>query len=195
MASTLFVSAVTIAVGALFSAQATFTRIQAVTTSMDSANAVMEVMTRSLRYGSEIYCGATVMDALKNYRQSCSASGNVAIVFKPADAVLSDDRVGFYVSNNKIYEYQHLSGVDVTPDIVLTSDDLQVSVLRFYVSGSNTSAEAVSAGSLENSDPTTDYDQPKVTVLVGGKTISTRSNIPPVSFALQSAVSLRSIDY
>lgn len=180
IAVSLFSTAVVIGIGALYSAQHINVKLQATRTIMDSLNLSLEVMTRNMRYGSNFYCGTGSSD-LGLLRKNCpyikgSASGGGSIVFKPVDGGLND-RLAYYVDNNHLME--KISGADAKQ---ISSDDIFVDNLRFYVVGAKKSSESLG-----------DTDQPMVTILLSGRTKdSDRSQL--VSFVLQSSVTTRNTD-
>lgn len=182
----LFTTIITIATGALFSAQAVNTKLQQTQIILDGVNLAMEEVVREVRYGSVFYCTNAVPGSTPD-RQSCAyPSGNSVLVFKPADALTvnnsSNDRVAYYLSNGALYKQSFPEGVASTP-LQITTSDVTIEGLRFYVKG----AETTSAS-------TPDYRQPIVTVAMSGVTRPTQPHITPVHFSVQTTAASRKLD-
>lgn len=208
VSTALFVSVITIAVGALFTAQNVNSRLQATHIILDGMSLSFELMSREIRYGSVLYCGSNTLPFPLTsvlYRTSCKfdatdvvgSPGGTTLVFRPVDAVLANDRIGFYLSNGKIYKWEYTSGI-VGPARQITSDDIVVDSMRFFVTGANTTAQAISNGNIENgSAGVTDVFQPVVTVLITGSITSKASDNrqgQKIKFQLQTTVTPRGLD-
>lgn len=183
VAVALFSTAVVIGIGALYSAQQINTKLQATRVIMDSLNLSLEVMTRNMRYGSNFYCGTGSGDIISTSRHNCPYSISLdsnghSIVFKPVDATLDIQRVAYYVDTNNHLIEQTLYHDGVTPDVIkqISSDDIIIDNLRFYVKGAEL--------------PPADTDQPMVTMILSGKTKDSKV-LQKVTFVLQSSVTTR----
>ncbi len=182
----LFTTIITIATGALFSAQAVNTKLQQTQIILDGVNLAMEEVVREVRYGSIFYCSNAVPQNTPD-RQSCAyPTGNSVLTFKPADAMTvnnsSNDRVSYYLLNGALYKQNFPEGVASTP-LQITTSDVTIESLKFYVKG----AETTSAG-------TPDYRQPVVIVAISGVTRPTQPHITPVRFSVQTTASSRKLD-
>ncbi len=182
----LFTTVITIATGALFSAQAINTKLQQTQIILDGVNLAMEEMIRDMRYSSVFYCSSTVPQTPPN-RQNCAyPNGGSAIVFKPATGLTannsSNDRVAYYLSSGVLYKQTFPEGVAGTP-LQVTTSDVRIEGLTFYLKG----AEATSAG-------TPDYVQPVITVALSGVTRPTQPHVTPVHFTVQTTTSSRKLD-
>lgn len=182
----IFSIVIVVGVGALYSAQSINIKLQATHIIMDGINLSLEVMTRNIRYGSSFYCASDLNDATgdgvglsKNCLYSTvSTSGGGKIVFKPVSGGVND-RIAYYVDNNKhLTETLYVNGI-VSTTKQISSDDLIIENLRFYVIGANKLP--------------TDSDQPMVTLTISGKTKVSKTS-QEVSFVLQSSVVTRNSD-
>ncbi len=198
VASSVFVTGATFAFSALFAAEAAYARVDKLRSVMDSLNISMEVMTRNIRYGTIFFCGESITDPFIEYRKSCphilgsTQAGGSVLVFKPVDAVVQTDRIGFYVEDGKLYQYNNTTSL--TSPVQLTTDDVHIESVRFFLRGANTTQTAVDAGNTENSDATVDMEQPIITIVLAGRTnVGSRENFT-TSFELESSVTPRSID-
>lgn len=163
---------IVVAVGSVFVAQSLNTRVQAAQMSLDSLNLSLNLMTRNIRYGQVFYCGNNITMPLSQVilRQDCplvvsdiSERPNNTIAFRPVGAVSLNDRVGYYVNNKKLYEWRYTNGFTSAKQI--TSDDVEIITLHFFVSGAYTTPRAVTDGNRENTGGLTDYAQPMITIV------------------------------
>lgn len=201
VAVSLFVTIVTLAMGALFQAQSINAKLQANQTILDGMNLSFETMTRDIRYGTIFYCDTFIPDpAVLMKRKSCpfdlsliSVPGTV-IFFKPVDAVDPNDRIGYYASSSRIYKWIYSNGTIEIPQPI-TSEDVSIDVLQFYVTGANTTQQAVDNGNTENATTSSpDNVQPVINVVATGKTVVEKNQNEQVKFELQSTVAPRGID-
>ena len=199
VAVSLFVTIVTLAMGALFQAQSVNARLQANQTILDGMNLSFETMTRDIRYGSIFYCDTTVPTPVAVMkRKSCpfdlGTSPGTTIFFMPVDAVDPNDRVGYYASSSKIYKWSYTNGSLDEPRPI-TSDEVAIDILNFYVTGANTTQQAVDNGSEENATSSTpDNLQPIINVAITGSTKVEKTTNEQVKFELQTTISPRGID-
>ena len=186
----LFSSVMTLATGALYTSQAVNTKLQETQSILDNANLSMEVIARDIRYGSDFYCTSEPLVFQSNLkRRSCpysKTSTSTYLYFKPASAITSDDRVGYYLANSVLMKDEYTNGVRTTYQI--TSNDVTVKSLIFYVTGAQTSDAS------NDVDNVSDYDQPLITLSFTGVTKPTKSKVIPVSFTMQTTVAARELD-
>ena len=186
IAVAVFSMALVVGVGALYSAQSINTKLQATHIIMDSVNLSLEVMTRNIRYGSSFYCASDLNDNSGNSTGSTNnckydpiviTSGGGKIVFKPVGSTVSD-RIAYYLdSSNRLTEAYSTDGGVTFPQIKqISSDEVSITGLRFYVIGSKPSP--------------TDTDQPMITMILSGKT-KTSGGKQEASFVLQSSITSR----
>lgn len=185
VAVAVFSSAVIIGVGALYSAQQINVRLQATRTVMDSLNTSLEIMVRDVRYGSSFYCGAG--GEISNSRKSCNlASGGGEKIFFNVGSELgagSGDRMVYYLNtDNQLVEGKSSDGGFNFVYKKISSDEIIIDNLHFYVSGAN-----------KTSDVPSDKDQPVITIIISGKT-KPFGKLPSVPFVLQTSVTTRNID-
>ena len=203
VAVALFVTIVTLGMGALFQAQSVNARLQANQVILDGMNLSFETMTRDIRYGTIFYCSTEVSinPSTSNVRKSCpfdislfTAGPGTTIVFKPVDAVDPSDRVGYYASSSKIYRWSYTNGTVEQPRPV-TSDEIEIDTLYFYVTGANTTQQAIDNGNVENATSSVpDNLQAVINVVAIGKTAVKQKNGDQLKFQLQTTVAPRGID-
>lgn len=184
----IFTTVITIAVGALFSAQAVNTRLEQTQSVLDGVNLATEVIIRDIRYGSHFYCSTVLPNPIIVSPQECSypTSGTV-LVFKPTmslpgTADPDNDRVAYYVSNGMIYKNLYPYGGTVQTQQI-SSNDVDVERLAFYSEGLQPSTGAGA-----------DNNQPLITMVLAGVTIPRKVTTIPVSFSVQTSGSSRLLD-
>jgi len=191
----LFSSIATLSLGALLNAQTINTRLQETQSIIDNVNLSSQTIVREIRFGSEFHCASILPETLTvipTKRQNCpyGTTGGTVLIFKPADAENDLDRVAYYATSGILYKDQYINdGVHSTSTVLqMTSDDVNVKSLLFYVDGAQTSDGS------NDENGAIDYKQPLVTILLSGATRPTGKNSPPASFDLETAVSSREID-
>lgn len=184
----LFTAIITIATGSLFSAQAINLRLQESQIILDGVNLTSEVMIRDMLYGSNFYCDTSAPVNPIVSRKSCSyssTSGGQIILFKPVMALPSSpdpslDRVVYRMNNGVIYKDEYAGGVVANlKTYQVTSSDVFVSSLKFYVTG----AEGYP-----------DLNQTMITMIISGSTLPTGSKNKIVPFSVETSVSVRGLD-
>ncbi len=194
----IFINVITIATGALYSAQAVNTRLEQTQTVLDGVNLATEVIVRDIRYGSNFYCdnSSSVPLPVPTLRKSCpySAGGGNVLVFKPTTALAGTtnqnaDRVAYYLSNGVLYKNEYPSGGTMRTYQV-TASNVSIGTLAFYATGLNSSlgTPSVDYGSLS------DNNQPLITLVISGVTIPQKRSVQPVTFSLQTSASSRTLD-
>jgi type II secretory pathway pseudopilin PulG len=186
----LFSSIATLSLGALFNAQSINARLQETQIILDNVNLSTQTITRDIRFGTEFYCATTLPSVVPTVRKNCTAkdtSGGAVLVFKPSDATNDLDRVAYYVKNGVLYKdvYPYLGSTTV---LQMTSDDVNMSSLIFYVDGAQTSD-----GSNDDANAI-DYKQPFITMILSGITKPSKASTPPSAFDIQTSISPRELD-
>ena len=192
----LFTSVITIATGALFSAQAINTQLEQKQIVLDGVNLVMDTIAREIRYGSVFYCSnseSISSISIPTQRQDCplgnqsgQSGGGQILIFKPSIQLegsdnYDNDRVAYYMKNGIIYKDEYPSGGTPRTNIMITTPDVNVSKLFFFVSGTPGMSSS-------------DFNQPVVTIAISGNTITSKKNISSEFFNLQTSVSSRRLD-
>ncbi|MFA6608428.1 MAG: prepilin-type N-terminal cleavage/methylation domain-containing protein [Candidatus Paceibacterota bacterium] len=188
----LFTTVITIATGSLFSAQAINVRLEQSQVILDGVNLAVEVMARDMWYGSSFYCDVSIPGSLLISRKSCpysTSSGGSVLIFKPVVGFPSTtnaslDRTAYYLSNGIIYKDEYVEGnVNNKKTYQITSSDVLIKALTFFVIGAESSQAS-----------TPDLNQPIITMIVSGTTLSYNAEINSVPFSVQTSVSARGLD-
>lgn len=185
----LFTTIITIATGALFSAQAINVRLEQTQTIFDGVHLSLETMSRDIRYGTDFYCDTTVPAVVPLVRHDCSYAdgGGTVLIFKPTATLSSSDRVAYYIQDGGLYKNEYSNSI-LVDTYRITPVDAVIDSLAFYVRG------AQSSSGLQDVANAVDYEQPLITVSLSGATNPTRPNTPPVRFSVQTSVSTRGVD-
>ena len=171
----IFLTALTIILGALVSINDAARKARSERVVFDNLSAAIDSMSRSMRVGSNFYCGSCVGDldfplTPKNcpMTDELGNGGNVCVAFEgqQGDANNADDQIVYKLSGRSI-ERSINSGGAYLP---LTAPELNISSLKFYIYG------ATPAG-----------DQPVVTMLVRGSASTTLRTA--TKFDIQTTVS------
>jgi len=167
VATTIFTIVMLIGMGALVTSSNTAKKAKAMRTAMDNVSFAMESMTRSLRMGKDYSCGGATGGDCPN--------GGDSIAFTPAD-----NPPGSHPAGSRDTSYQingsTLVRCGATGCIDMTSEDVDISYLQFYVNGS---------------DPL-DLIQPSVYIVIKGS-VTIRGE--ESKFAIQTMTSQRSAEY
>lgn len=188
----LFSSIATLSLGTLFNAQTINGRLQETQAILDNINLSSQTIVRDIRFGSEFYCGVYMPAPLPLVRRDCaygadgSAGGHV-LIFKSPDAINDKDRVSYYVKNGILYKDDYPFGGATTTQ-QMTSDDVNIISLIYYVEGAYTSDGSSDYGNLS------DLKQPLITLLISGVTKPANAAIIPTPFNLETVISVRDID-
>lgn len=189
----IFIGVMTIAVGALFSAQVVNTRLEQTQSILDGVNLATEVIVRDMRYGSNFYCDTSIPFPMTSLRKGCAyPSVGTVLIFRPATA-LSDstdsalDRVAYYLSEGVLYKDEYPYGASKRT-YQITATDVEVRMLSFYAAGLNSTTGASDYASFS------DNDQPLITMVISGVTIPTKKTVQPVTFSVQTSGSSRALD-
>lgn len=167
----IFTIAVLIAVGALVSINEANQKIQSMRALMDNLNFALENISRTLRTGSAYHCGSA---GSITSPQDCPVTGADYIVLEGSggSGASSNDQIVFRLSNGQIQKSIDSGGTFLG----MTSPDITITTLKFYVSG----ATAL------------DAKQPKILLLVGGTAQAGKGLVS--EFHLQTTISQRLVD-
>lgn len=204
IASSIFVTAMTIAIEALFAVQHSYARVDGLRLVMDNLNNSFDLISRDVRYGSVFFCSNNIEDTYRTYRQGCpflwssypgvSLEGGTALMFKPSGAVAANVRKGYYLSGGKVYEYV-LDTLGATSTLPITGDDVYIDTLRFFVQGANTTQTVMTNDSTANAPGSTaDNFQPVITMIIAGRAIISNTKSGDSHFQLQTTITARHID-
>lgn len=186
----LFTSIATLSLGALFNAQTINGRLQETQAILDNINLSTQTVIRDIRFGSDFYATSSLPIIVPTVRRNCIYGGpNVCsvLIFRPSDAVDDLDRVAYYINNGVLYKDSYPK-TGATETLQMTSDEVTIKSITFYVKGANTSD-----GSSDDLGAT-DYEQPLIIMLITGITKPSTRSIAPVTFSMQSSMSARELD-
>ncbi len=189
----IFISVMTIAVGALFSAQVVNTRLEQTQAILDGVNLATEVIVRDIRYGSNFYCDTAIPFPMTTLRKGCIyPSGGTVLIFRPTLALTGStnqtlDRVAYYLSNGVLYKDEYPYGGTMRT-YQITATDVNIQNLAFYATGLNSTTGTSDYASVS------DYNQPLITMVISGVTIPTKKTVQPVTFSVQTSGSSRALD-
>ncbi len=189
----IFISVITIATGALFSAQVVNTRLEQTQAVLDGVNLATEVIVRDMRYGASFYCDTSIPFPMTTVRKSCEyPTGGTVLIFKPTVSLAGTanhnlDRVAYYLSGGVLYKDEYPSG-GTTRTSQITASDVNIQKLSFYATGLNSTAGTVDYAGAS------DYNQPLITMVISGVTIPRKKTTQPVTFSVQTSASSRALD-
>jgi prepilin-type N-terminal cleavage/methylation domain-containing protein len=189
----LFSVILSIAVGALLSAQLVNTKLEQTQTVLDGVNLVTEVMVRDIRYGSYYYCDTSEPSGTL-IRKSCpytGGAGATVLTFKPTVALVgttdpTKDRVSYYLKENAIYKNEYPYG-NIMRSYQITSSEVKINTLGFYSVGVNSVLGNNDVGNAS------DLDQPLFMIVISGATIPKKKRAP-VTFSVQTSTASRMLD-
>ena len=178
VATSIFISIMLMAMGSLVVSNDTSKRAGQLRVSMDNVNFAMETMTRSIRMGNTYYCGSGIAPVSLTLGQDCTSGGDY-LIFKPAENMKIDQKdIIIYRLNIDINgsSLQRCSSSSLSSCVDITSPDVNIDTLRFFVNGA---------------DNTTIGVQPSVYIIMRGS-ITIKGE--KTSFALQTLASQRSTE-
>ncbi len=166
VAVTIFALVMVVAIGAVLSIVSANKKSQAITSVLSNLNFALEAMVRDLRTGYDYHCSGGGGGG-----GDCPGGGT-AITFTSTQ---SNNKTVIYVldDNGKITK-----SVDGGGQAPMTSDEVKIDSLVFYVTGTNKTANG-------------DYDQPRIIIILKGH-YHGFGNL--TEFHLQTTVSQRRID-
>jgi len=134
VATSIFVVIMLSSMGALFMLLDASKNSRALRFAMDNVNFSMESMTRSIRMGTNYYCGTFSPGDLTS-TQDCP-NGNTLISFVPQSPAIS--RVGYKLTarNDPPKNTYTLERCDINGCIPIVSSDVDIRRLKFFVKGS-----------------------------------------------------------
>ena len=174
VAISIFSLVMVISMGAILSVLDANHKSQTLRAVMDNLNSTMESMTRSVRFGQHYHCtpsdlsGSTDLSA----PQDCSSGGHSLTVLD-----YTNHLVTYSLSNGQISR-----SLDLGTPILLTSPDVTIQNLSFYVLGS-----CPTTGGL-----CSDTTQARVVMVIRG--IVNGQNSASSSFTIETTVSQRKLD-
>lgn len=157
-------------------------KIESVRNAMDNANLAMETMTRNLRLGTNYACSNTAFGQGEPAPQDCVTGGTI-IAFEGQRGTVGDATDQIYYQLNPNWDGQNHGRIERTINgvtIPITSPDVDVQKLEFFVSGSR---------SVQNGD----YVQPQVRIIVVGRTALPKNDLN-FSFSFQTLATQRLLD-
>jgi prepilin-type N-terminal cleavage/methylation domain-containing protein len=182
----------TIALGTLFNAQSINARLQESQSILDNINLSTQTLLRDIRLGSDFYCAtslpASVITVRKNCSQASGSDGGSVLMFRSADNASSTDRVAYYLKNGVLYKNEYKGVPVASSTFQITSGDVLITSLSFYVDGAQTSDGSNDDGGVS------DTKQPLITVSISGHAKSFRAGTLPPEFTIQTHISARELD-
>lgn len=185
----LFSGIATISLATLFNTQAINVKLLQSQSILDNVNLSLQTIVREMRYGSDFYCTSALEATAPTLRKGCprNLGGGTVLYFLPTDAVDEKDRAAYFVSNGILYKREILfSGASTTYQ--MTSEDIYITHLRFFVEGANTAAGTQDVGGA------IDYAQPLISLFLSGTAKATNRDDSPVPFSVQTQISTRLLD-
>lgn len=167
----LFAVIMLISMGSILSVFEANKKSQTLRAVMDNLNFTLEAMTRTIRFGTNYHCDIT-QGTLTSPRD-CAAGADSFSVLDSTGA----NQVTYKLSGTRIAR-----SINGGADYYLTSSDVTIQSLKFYVFGST----KYSTGA--------DLYQPQVIIVVGGYAGSTTRPTIQSTFSLQTTVSQRVFD-
>ena len=186
----LFSSISTLALGTLFNAQAINTKLQEAQSVLDNINLSAQTIIRDIRLGSDFHCEVYLPDPVPTTRKNCvqgSSLGGSVLIFKSAEAASSTDRVAYYIQNGILFKNEY-KGTATTSVLQITSPDVVITSLGFYLDGAQTSDGSNDVGGA------TDLKQPLITMSISGHPKLYRTSKTSPDFTIQTNISARELD-
>lgn len=186
----LFSAITSLSLGSLINVRSISNRLKDQESVFDNLNFSLQIMTRDIRFGSAYYCIDSLPTNITELRRDCphGGSGGTVLMFKPTDVTSSTDRVMYYIRNGIVYKDEYFGGSTTT--LQITSDEVSVKNLKFFVTGALTAVP----GDTLNDGGGFDYKQPLITIVISGVIKNARTNSKPTNFDIQTSVSSRIVD-
>ena len=169
VAVSVFVLVMVISSGAIISVFNANQKSKTLRSVMDNLNLTMESMTRTIRFGTNYHCGATIPPPTTS-PLDCGNPGSNTLTVRAVDGT----QVTYSLSGGRII--RTISGVNY----FMTSGDVTISKLAFRVYGS---------------PPYPDLFQPQVIIVVAGSVGPSNKPLSQSIFSLQTTVSQRVFDF
>lgn len=167
----LFAVIMLISMGSILSVFEANRKSQSLRAVMDNLNFTLEAMTRTIRFGTNYHCDYTA-GTLTSPRDCVAGATSISVLDSSGL-----NQVTYKLSNNRIART-----INGGADYYLTSSDVTIQNLKFYVFGSTKYSTSA------------DLYQPQVIVVVGGYAGSSTRPTSQSSFSLQTTVSQRVFD-
>lgn len=171
-----FVIIMVISMGSILSIFDANKKSQSLRTVMDNLNFTLEVMTRTIRFGTNYHCDVTTGDITTPAPVDC-ALGRSSIVVKASDG----RKVAYKLKTDGNGIVRIARSINGGTDYFVTSSDVTITNLTFRV-----------IGSLPYSSTPHDLVQPQVIITVNGNA-GVRATVKS-TFSLQTTVSQRMFD-
>ncbi len=168
VAVSIFAIAASIAMGALLSVSDAQQKVLALRVVQDNLSFVFDVMAKEMRTGTSYHCGLS-LDDFSDTPRDCVSPGSSSFTFRNS----AGDKATYRLNSGKIERI--INGNSASP-FVLTSPDVNVSSLVFYVVGA----------------PAGDHLQPRVTIVLRG-TAGLKEKIKS-QINIQTTISQRLLD-
>ncbi len=182
----LFTIVMVVALGALLALSTAMRKAETINSSVENLSAAVESMSRTIRTGLNYDCGLASVSsdpAPVNCTNGATAIALYAVDGSKVSYCLGTAAGVCSSSGTSILRNVNSNGVS-TGWVPLTSPEIKITTLRFYVEG------ACSAGGIGGCVP--DTVQPRVTMLVSGSAMVTANQSS--EFHLQSAITQRLYD-
>lgn len=167
----LFAIVMLISMGSILSVFEANKKSQTLRAVMDNLNFTLEAMTRTIRFGTNYHCDYTV-GTLTSPRDCVAGANSISVL----------DSSGLNQVTYKLSGSRIARTVNGGADYYLTSSDVTIQNLKFYVFGSTKYSNG------------NDLYQPQVIIVVGGYAGSTTKPKIQSTFSLQTTVSQRVFD-
>ncbi len=177
VSTSLFITAMLLVVGAMVSLESASRKARTARIATDNVTAALDSMSRNMRMGSNFHCGCAgtlttplncpMTDAVGN-------GGDVCLAFESqtGNPLIDTDQYVYRVSGNRIQRSTD-SGATY---LALTAPEINMTALRFYVTGTEPSLR-----------------QPYVTMVVRGT--ATSSSKTSTSFDVQTTIGVRTPNF
>jgi prepilin-type N-terminal cleavage/methylation domain-containing protein len=186
----LFSSIAVLSLGSLFNVQSINAKLQDSQTVLDNLNLSAQIIFRDIRFGSDFYCATTLPPTIPTVRKNCVqevSSGGSVLIFKSSDVSSTTDRVMYYLQNGTLFKNEY-KGSSPPAVLQITSSDVLITSLSFYVDGAQTSDGSNDVAGA------TDLKQPLITVSISGHIKNFKSGIVSPDFTIQTNISARELD-
>lgn len=179
VAVSIFATIMTISMGSVLSILDANKKSQSLRAVMDNMNSTLESMTRSIRFGQNYHCGVTGVWATP---QDCTSNGDTTLIIKDS----ANKQVVYKLDSASHQIIRSVDGVDSS----ITSPDVTITSLKFWVDGSSPYNNLGASGSCPSIN---NCQQPQVVIVVTGY-----AGLKPTiqsAFTLETTVSQRLFDF
>lgn len=130
----IFTIVMSIGVGSLITVIDASKKSRAYQETINNLNFALDEMTRNLRIGRDFYCGSNPNFGDGNTSDCTNGAESVTYTVVSEQAIADPgDRVAYFLSDGKIMKQIENNGDEMS----LTSEDIDITNLTFYVEGSN----------------------------------------------------------